>query len=110
MNSKLMSLLSLCRKAGKLVTGFDEVRQAIWCSEAKLIILSCDLSPKRAEDIEYTAGSVSPAVKVVRSSHTMDELMQVLGRRTGIIAVTERGLADSVEAACSQTREGADIL
>lgn len=103
MNSRLMSLLSLCRKAGKLVTGFDEVRQAIWGAEAKVIVLASDLSPKRAEDIEYTARSERPPVKVVYTTHTMDELMQVLGRRTGIIAVTEKGLADSVEAACSQT-------
>lgn len=105
-----MSLLSLCRKAGKLVTGFDEVKQAIWEGEAKLIVLCADLSPKRAEDIQYAARTMRPAVKLVTSVHTMDELMQVLRRRTGIIAVTEQGLADSVEAACSHTREGADVL
>ncbi len=102
MKDKLLPLLSLCRKAGRVTTGFDEVRQAIAAGKARVILLSHELSPKRAEDIKYTATAANPPVLVLHIPQSMDTLAGVLGRRTGIIAVTDKGLADSVTACVAQ--------
>ncbi len=43
--NKLMGLLSLCRKAGKLRIGSQPVKEAVEAGEAKLVLYAADFSP-----------------------------------------------------------------
>ena len=42
--NKLMGLLSLCRKAGKLRIGSQPVKEAVEAGEAKLVLYAADFS------------------------------------------------------------------
>ena len=44
MNRQILSLLSLCQRAGKMKTGEDTVEKAIQKKEAKLVIIPEDAS------------------------------------------------------------------
>ena len=44
----LLFALSLCRKAGALVTGFDAVKESVFKGKAQLVLCACDASPGTA--------------------------------------------------------------
>ena len=53
MNDRLLSLLGLARKAGKVVFGRDCAAEAVRKKQAKLLLLASDLSPKSKKEMEF---------------------------------------------------------
>ena len=51
MHNKLLFALSLCRKAGALVMGFDTVKDSVNQGNACLVLLASDLSPATRERV-----------------------------------------------------------
>lgn len=92
---KLLGALSLCRKAGKLVMGFDPVAESAAKGKAQLVLLAADLaegSRKRALRFCDAAGLEPRALPL-----TQQELLAVTPKRTGVFAVIDKGLAQLVE-------------
>jgi len=92
----------MCRKAGKLVTGFDAVARTIKSGKAGLLVLAGDLSPKSAKEITRVAETYH--VKIARPGAAMDDIKRIVGKKAGILAITDEGLAKSV-AASSNARQ-----
>lgn len=103
MNSRVVSLLSICRKAGKLVVGFDTVKESIREGKAHLVVLAADLSPKTARQITFEAGRDPGSVRVLQLPETMFELSHILGRKAGVMSVTDAGLAGSIMQAAGKS-------
>lgn len=80
--------------------GFDPAAEEMQKGKVVLLILSDDLSPKTAAKIEKTAQDSK--VKVIKAKCSMDEIGWSIGKRTGILAVTDAGLAKSLEALAEQ--------
>ncbi len=91
---KLMGSLSLCRKAGKLVMGFDAVAQSITKGRAAALLLACDLSEGSAKRITRTAQQAG--LTPLRLPLTQQQLTAVTPKPTGIFAVEDPGLAKLV--------------
>lgn len=92
---KLLGALSLCRKAGKLVMGFDPVAESAAKGKAQLVLLAADLaggSRKKALRFCDAAGLEPRALPL-----TQQELLAVTPKRTGVFAVIDKGLAQLVE-------------
>lgn len=89
MNDKLLASLSLCRKAGKLVMGFEPVKEACQNGSAKLLLLTEDLSPKSRKEIVRVAEQ--QGVRYADIHYTMDAIKLLVGRRSGILAITDDG-------------------
>ena len=51
MNNKLQSTISLCRRAGKLQMGFDQVKDAVSTGEVKAVFVAADLSDKSKKEV-----------------------------------------------------------
>ena len=64
-NNRILSTISLCKRAGKLLLGFDVVGEAILSGEAKVVIIPS----------------------------TMDEIWKFVNKRAGVLAVSDQGLA-----------------
>ena len=90
-NPKIIGLLTICRKAGRLTVGFDMSVEAIKKGKAELVILASDISPKTEKEIRFFAAKKNTAV--LKSDMTMEELGSVQGRKTGIAAVCDKGFA-----------------
>lgn len=91
MKDKMLSTIGLCKRAGKLVMGFDLVADALATGKAHSVFLCSDLSPKSEKSITRICeewGEAPYALPLV-----MDEVAMIVGRRTGILAVTDAGLA-----------------
>ena len=93
-NSRLLSALGLCKKAGKLTVGFDVVGEAIRRGNAVILVLTQDVSLKSAARI--TAIADEHKVRHLTIEAAMDDIERLLGKRAGILAVTDHGLAQVV--------------
>lgn len=91
---KLLSTLGICKKAGKLAEGFDPVAELAGSGNACLILTAGDLSPKSEKEVARIA--LLNHIEHRRVSVTMDEIWARLGRRSGILAVADEGLAGAI--------------
>ena len=90
-NDKLLGAISLARRAGKLVMGFDAVKESVLKGKSKLVFCASDLSPKTRIRVDHFCEDMAMAARTVPL--TQDELVQVCPKRTGVFAVEDRGLA-----------------
>ncbi|MBR5091756.1 MAG: ribosomal L7Ae/L30e/S12e/Gadd45 family protein [Ruminiclostridium sp.] len=95
MNNRL-STLGLCRRAGKLIYGFDAVIAEVKAPGSKVsgVLIAADLSEKTKKEVRYECGRADKPVTEI--PETLDELKDVTGKRTGVIAVLDDGLYGSL--------------
>lgn len=95
MNDKLISAISLCRKANKLKMGFDVVKEEAAKGTAVLVLLVRDLAPRSERQIRFSCEQSGTKVSVL--PYTMEELSVITGRNYGILAVCDNGFAKMIE-------------
>ena len=85
MSSNKLGLLSMCRKAGKLKLGMDMVKV--------VVLTASDFSPKSLKEVKFTCNREN--VPVYSLEMSMDDILYGLGKKVGVIAVTDSGFAKS---------------
>ncbi len=91
MNNSFFRLLSLCMKAGKLRYGLETVRSTVVKNEAFLLLTTGDLSSKTIKEVSYLADRFSlPHLKL---NANMDDVDFAIGKRSGVLAITEEGFS-----------------
>ena len=94
MNDRLLSFLGLCRRAGKLVIGFDPLRDAVESGKAFLVLVAADISANTLKKLcAALEGSTVPFYTVKR---TKDEISFSLGKTCACLAVIDKGFADKL--------------
>ena len=88
--NKLLFALSLAKKSGKLVVGFDAVKTAVIHGNAYIVLFAEDLSEKTVKRVNYFCEDIT---EVHNTGLTQFEISQVAGRLTGVLAVTDENLA-----------------
>jgi len=88
-------MLGICRKAGHLVLGADAAAQAVHKGIVHIVLLTQDLSRRSEEKIASAAAHKS--LRVLKVPISMDDIGALTGKTSGIIAITDKGLADAVE-------------
>lgn len=92
-NANILGSIGLCRRAGKLLTGFDAiVREMADPAKKKKIagvLVASDVSPKTKKEVLFHCGK--HGVNSAETSATMAEIEGVLKKRTGILAITDEG-------------------
>lgn len=96
---KALSLLGLCRRAGRLQFGHDPVAESMRLGKAVLVLLASDLSQNSVRRTLRLAEEMH--TPVVRLAATMDSLGHAVGRRTGIVAVEDSGFANKLKTLCA---------
>lgn len=98
---KVLSLLGLCRRAGRLQLGHDPAADSMRLGRARLVLVAADLSPRTARGILQLARETgTPAVQLAA---TLDSLGRAVGKRTGVVAVEDRGFANKLKTLCADT-------
>lgn len=95
MNDRLLSILGLCRRAGKLTSGADPVVDAINDGKAFVVLMASDFSPNSKKNI--LKASSQSSVKIFDINRTKDEVGFAIGKYTGVVAVTDRGFSDKIQ-------------
>lgn len=91
---KLLGLLGLCRRAGRLEGGFDACREAARDRRAALLIAAADVSEKTYKNLCYEANRAG--IGAVRIDADMAELGRACGLRAGVVSVNDRGFAGAI--------------
>ena len=86
----MLGALGLCRKAGKLVMGFDAVAESVMKGKAVLVLTAQDISPRTARKTrEFCEG----ILHVQSMPLTQEQLCAVTHKPVGVYAVTDENLA-----------------
>lgn len=88
---KLLGLLGIARRAGKVSLGFDASQESMLKGKSKLLITACDLSERTFSSIEKTA--LQTKTKVIVINAEMRELGKAVGKLSGIVSVNDEGFS-----------------
>ena len=91
MADKVLSLLGLARRAGKLEPGFDAAVSAAKAKKARLLVAAADVSEKTVKNLKYEGDRVE--ISTVRLKAGMEEISRACHVRAGVLAVTDQGFA-----------------
>lgn len=92
--NKLLNLLGLARRAGKLITGEELTVKAIQNNRAKLVFLASNASGNLKKKIMEKARTYNVHVIEIFSEN---ELSQSIGTDRKVVAVTDDGFAKKME-------------
>lgn len=103
MTDRLLSLLGLCRRAGRLTLGFDPVIDSINLKKAKLVIVASDCSHHTAKDVLVT--SHKAGVKAYNVPYTKEEISLAVGKYTAVMSIADEGFAKKAETLICSLKE-----
>lgn len=106
MNDRLLSFLGLCRRAGKMVIGYDPVVESIETDQALLVIAAQDISGNTLKKVR-TVTERYPNVRFSVINRSKDELSYSLGKTCAVLGVIDKGFADKLtELISAEQKEG----
>ncbi|MCD8094675.1 MAG: ribosomal L7Ae/L30e/S12e/Gadd45 family protein [Ruminococcus sp.] len=94
-NKSETGLIRICRKAGKLKCGMNEVKRCCESKEARMVFTARGLSEKSVKEIKFCCEK--NGIECVELSVDMEQLAETLGKRTGILAVTDTEFAKAIK-------------
>lgn len=94
MNDRILSLLGLCRRAGKLVLGADPTVDSVTSGKAKAVIYTEDFSKNSIKPV--LSASHKAGVRVLCIKRSKDELSLALGKLCGVVSVEDKGFAEKL--------------
>lgn len=91
MNDKFLSLLGLCRAAGKITIGCDAVIESVAKKEAKLVLFASDVSENTRKNVlSSIAGS---GVKIISLDYDKENISASLGKLCAVSSINDSGFA-----------------
>ena len=90
MNNKLLSLLGLMRRAGKLSLGFDAAAESAETGVSCLILTTADISPKTLKELNY---KINNKTDVIAIRCNQDDMQHAIGKAVKIISINDIGFA-----------------
>ncbi len=99
MNNKLLSLLGMCRKAGKLTVGYEKTVELVKKQKLFLVLVAADTAPRTEKELRFHGNSTLP---VVRLAETKEELSRAIGTAAGVVGITQEGFAKQAKLLISQ--------
>ena len=88
---KVLSMLGICRRAGKLEAGFDLVCEKIREKKAYLTLTAQDISDKTFKNLKYEADKQKIPCRRIGADRIC--LGKACGIKAGVLAVTDEGMA-----------------
>lgn len=93
MNDKLLSLLSMSRRANKISIGFADSKASVQSKKSKLVIVGSDISAKTEKEIRFFC---KEEICVERISRTTEQISLAIGKPGGVISVNDEGFANGL--------------
>lgn len=97
-------LLTMCMKAGRLRLGMDMTKDSCRSGESFGVFTASDLSEKSLKEVKFFCGKYS--TPLYQLEMTMDEIGTALGKRSGIICITDKGFAKS----CAEGLDRTEVI
>ena len=99
----VLKSLGLCRRAGKLVAGFDAVCGLLSEGASNVVVfLTLDASLKTAKEVQYYANK--HGVEVIRLNVTKSEIYEILNKSFAVLAITDIKMANMIKSYLPKTQ------
>ena len=99
----ILRFLGLAAKAGKVISGYDQVETALRKGTVKLLILSVDISRNTLSQILDIGAKGDIEMPDAYSFATKEQLGRAIGKPDrAVVAVTDTGFADKLSAMLAQ--------
>ncbi|MDD6807511.1 MAG: hypothetical protein PUD72_03560 [Oscillospiraceae bacterium] len=90
---KFLSMLGLCRRAGKFQSGHDASFGSITKNKAKAIFLTVDASDRLKEEFQRTTKYNGRDIPCIQTKYTMDEIWIATHLKSAVFAIEDEGFA-----------------
>jgi ribosomal protein L7Ae-like RNA K-turn-binding protein len=94
--NRFLSLLGMCRKAGKLSCGHDSSVESIKSHKAALCVFSSDSSERLRKEIRRECEFRNSQADSLTVEYDMNEIGRATGLRSAVLTVNDKGLADAL--------------
>ena len=95
-NDKLLSMLGLAKKAGKLSLGHDAVIDAVARGKAQAVILAADASDRLEREMKREVAFQNSTANVIKVQFTMADIGKALPHKVGVVSVNDASFAGAV--------------
>lgn len=102
---KLTGILSICRKAGKLETGFAPMKELLPTGKVRGVLTTTDISPKTYKEVQFFCQKYQ--VPVCPVPLDMEMLSGAVGRKAAVAAVLDAGFFDRIHQLCGEAQTAA---
>lgn len=96
LKDKVLSMLGLARRAGKLSMGHDMAEQAVKKGKAKLIFFCSDVSPRLIDEFEKKSEVQKYNIPVLKTDITMNEIHYSAGYKAGVITINDENFSKRI--------------
>lgn len=93
---KILSMLGLARRAGRLSMGHDAVIGSVRAKKAKLVLVCAEISQGTKKDIEFTVNKFSPHTPVAIADIAVGEIYSACGYKAGVVAVNDENFSNRI--------------
>lgn len=102
--NRLLSLLGIARRAGKISWGRDAVEESLRKGKAHLVLVAADISAKTTAGVRFSAERAG--VPMLSVHETIESVSQAIGKRAGIVAILDQGLAEKLKLLAQEAQSG----
>lgn len=95
MNDRILSLLGLCRRAGKLIIGAQPVIDSADAGKSELIIFASDFSKGSAKPVVECAKA--NGVEIITINRNKEQISLAVGRLCGTASIEDEGFAKKIK-------------
>lgn len=96
MNNRLLSLLGMARRAGKVSLGHDAAIEAIVKNSAKLCVVCSDGSERLKKELSHACGYGGKKIIFKELDCAMSELSKAVGAKAAVLTVNDGGFAKAI--------------
>ena len=93
MKNKILSLLGIARRAGRLAPGHDAAIESIVKNRAVLCILCSDASTRLEREMRHACSYENKNIPVEKADFDIKELSAAIGTKAAVITVNDDGFA-----------------
>lgn len=96
MNDRVLSLLGLARRAGKLSLGHDAAIEAIVKNKAKLCLVCRDGSQRLKNEMSHACGYENKKITFIEIDCEISQLSKAIGSKAAVLTVNDEGFAKAI--------------
>lgn len=94
--NKILSMLGLARRAGRLSMGHDMALKSLHAGKAKMILFACDSSERLRREFQVTTEKNKISVPVFIPPVTISEIHYSCGYKAGVITVDDENFSKKI--------------
>lgn len=95
LQQKIVNILSISRKADKIVLGFDPVKSATQDGSVSCVVVTDDASEKTLKEVNFFCNNCN--TDVVELEISSFDMYDVVGKRVVVAAISDHGLAEKIK-------------